>query len=508
MAQETTTINRDARIAIIGAGPAGLSAAWFLSKNNFHNVTVLEKLGRVGGLCKSITIKGMSYDIGANYVTWAYTETLKIAKELDAKTYKEKPYTSIEIYDEETKARYRPLQEAVLFNPFTKEKVGYFSFMIAALRYLWIRIKLMSVIDRPDYLAKISYETHPELCVSFKDWLRKNKLDSLASLFEFPVTIMGYGQLRDIAAPYVLRYISLKTFFPMVAPRLPLIGWIIGFFFPWPRRFKMGFQRLWQKVAWRTNVRLNINIKKIRRSDVPDISDVSKESPKAPIVIDFEYVQQEMNELDIAKATMNFDYLILACPLTEDVFDQLKLTRSNEEKELFGKIIVNPYCMTTYWVNNMDMPEPIAPILPLPERGKPWAVARQFQHLGNKFTQFYTRTEPIEPSEILKMNKDERLKRMNKDEIKVKEEVKKLVELLDGQIDETNSRWQTYDRFTYFQHVTEKDIGDKYYEKLANLQGKDRTYYVGGVTDFELVEPIVQHSKYLVEKHFVGQSHL
>ncbi|WP_247282615.1 MULTISPECIES: FAD-dependent oxidoreductase [unclassified Bradyrhizobium] len=31
-----------ATIAIIGAGPAGLSTAWFLSKNGFHNVTVLE----------------------------------------------------------------------------------------------------------------------------------------------------------------------------------------------------------------------------------------------------------------------------------------------------------------------------------------------------------------------------------------------------------------------------------------------------------------------------------
>ena len=103
MSQDFTGIDPDARIAIIGGGPAGLSTAWFLSKNNFRNVTVLEKLGRVGGLCKSITVDGMSYDIGANYVTWAYTETLKIAKELGATTYKEKPYTSIKITGEEKK---------------------------------------------------------------------------------------------------------------------------------------------------------------------------------------------------------------------------------------------------------------------------------------------------------------------------------------------------------------------------------------------------------------------
>ena len=35
------------------------------------------------------------------------------------------------------------------------------------------------------------------------------------------------------------------------------------------------------------------------------------------------------------------------------------------------------------WVEDMQMPQPIAPILPLPDRGTPWAVARQFQHDGN-----------------------------------------------------------------------------------------------------------------------------
>jgi hypothetical protein len=36
------------------------------------------------------------------------------------------------------------------------------------------------------------------------------------------------------------------------------------------------------------------------------------------------------------------------------------------------------------------------------------------------------------------------------------------------------------------------------------MQGNDRTFYVGGATDFELVEPIVEHSKYLVANHFSG----
>ncbi len=52
----------------------------------------------------------MSYDLGANYLTWAYTETRAIAREDGAKTYREKSYTSIEIltdYEGKETARYR-----------------------------------------------------------------------------------------------------------------------------------------------------------------------------------------------------------------------------------------------------------------------------------------------------------------------------------------------------------------------------------------------------------------
>ncbi|HID29705.1 MAG TPA: FAD-binding protein, partial [Desulfobacterales bacterium] len=49
------SIDRKARILILGAGPGGLSAAHFLSRHGFKNVTVFEKLGRVGGMCRSVT---------------------------------------------------------------------------------------------------------------------------------------------------------------------------------------------------------------------------------------------------------------------------------------------------------------------------------------------------------------------------------------------------------------------------------------------------------------------
>lgn len=468
MKNEYGKIDKNARIVIVGAGPAGLSTAWFLSKAGFHNVTVLEKLGRVGGLCKSLTVDGMTYDLGANYVTWAYQETLKIAKEVGASTYPEKPYTSIELSDDGTKFKYRPFSEAILYDPYTKEKVSRFSFIIAAIRYCAIRWKLRRIIDIPDYLAQI--HNHQTLCRPFKAWLEQNKLMPLSTLFQFPVTIMGYGKLTDIATVYVLRYMSLRTFFPMVFGWIPIVKWIVG---SWPKRFTLGFQRLWERVAWRTNVRLNVNITNIERS-------------VEHIRIDFEYPGQQLNEIRMVKDTQHYDVLILACPLTPDVFKSLGLEPNNAERKISHDIKINPYCMTTFWIKHMDMPQPIAPILPIPEKGTPWAVARQFQSSGNMFTQFYTRP--------MKHQTDE----------DVIEEVKKLTELLGGEINETQGRWHTFDKFTYFQHFTHEQIGRGIYVDFANMQGNERTFYVGGATDFELVEPIVKHSKYIVEQHFIG----
>jgi hypothetical protein len=460
-------VDPNANIAIVGAGPAGLSTAWFLSKHGFNNVTVIEKLGRIGGLCKSITVDGMSYDLGANYVTWTYQETLAIADEVGATTYAEKPYTSIDVAPDWSHFQYRSLDEAVLYNPYTKVRISIWTFLWAAIRYLYIRCwGLKHIIDVPNYLDAI--HKHPELCISFKDWLANTDLMPLATLFEFPITIMGYGRLEEIAAPYALRYMTCRTFFPMVFGRGP-INWIIG---TWPRRFTEGFQRMWERVSWRLNVRLNVKITKIARS-------------AAGIQIDMEYPEQALNKIKIVKAEEKYDYLLLACPLTADVFEQLHLVPNAAEQKVISEIQINPYCMTTFWIDmKPQMAAPVAPVLPLTEQGTPWAVARQFQNNGSMFTQFYTRpTEHQGDDEVVK-------------------QVKRLTKLLGGTIDCT--KWHTFDRFTYFQHFTPEQIKAGIYAHLAGMQGGDKTFYVGGATDFELVEPIVVHSKYIVETYFAG----
>lgn len=53
------------KILVLGGGPCGLSAAWELCKYG-HDVTVIEKEARVGGLCITNEYNGYRFDLGGH----------------------------------------------------------------------------------------------------------------------------------------------------------------------------------------------------------------------------------------------------------------------------------------------------------------------------------------------------------------------------------------------------------------------------------------------------------
>lgn len=66
MSRDYVTENRnDKKAVIIGAGPAGLTAAYELSKAGIRS-TVIEKDGVVGGLARTVNYKGYRFDIGGH----------------------------------------------------------------------------------------------------------------------------------------------------------------------------------------------------------------------------------------------------------------------------------------------------------------------------------------------------------------------------------------------------------------------------------------------------------
>ena len=67
------------KIAIIGAGAAGMSAAWFLKQNGYSDVRVFEKIERVGGKCLTFEYEGRQYDMAAHEMLAGYGDVMDIA---------------------------------------------------------------------------------------------------------------------------------------------------------------------------------------------------------------------------------------------------------------------------------------------------------------------------------------------------------------------------------------------------------------------------------------------
>lgn len=68
-------------VAIIGAGPAGLSAAFtLLSQSNEYQVIIYEKESAVGGLAKTFEFEGGRIDIGGHRFYTKSTDVIDLWK--------------------------------------------------------------------------------------------------------------------------------------------------------------------------------------------------------------------------------------------------------------------------------------------------------------------------------------------------------------------------------------------------------------------------------------------
>ena len=91
---EPKTPNReDRRVIIIGGGPAGLTAAYELSKHSVPAV-VLEADSVVGGIARTVNYKGYLFDIGGHRFYTKWDEVQKLWEEVLGENFLLRPRLS------------------------------------------------------------------------------------------------------------------------------------------------------------------------------------------------------------------------------------------------------------------------------------------------------------------------------------------------------------------------------------------------------------------------------
>ena len=445
-------ISRDARIAIVGAGAAGICAAWYLKRAGFRRVKVLEQSPRLGGKCRSLTVDGQSFDLGANYVTSSYRRVRELAAHVGAPMYTERKGHAID-----ADGRVGSLFGAVLRGQ------SFLAVASQSLRFLWKRWRLRKLLT--PYRPGFGHVTeHPELRGSFADWLDRNNLPALKEMFEIPLTLMGYGKLEEIAAAYALTYMNPLTFkdLGMFALDPPLRQW--------PKRFTQGYGRMFERLAAEVNVLTGVTNLRIDRS--------------GPVRVEYDLIVQQLEGQATVHEQDTFDVLVLACPQRLEVLEPM-LELTPEERRLFAQVVYNPFYVTTYDAPGTEAVAAVTFALPLPAVGQPFVVTRQFPH--NDFVSVYTRgslEHDIGRHEVWAANE------------------KFLVKIMDR---EPQRHSYTCDEWAYFPHVPVAAVDAGFYRDLEALQGANRTYYCGGLLAFELVETIAEYSHHLVQAHFVGR---
>ncbi|GAA0144094.1 hypothetical protein LIER_04625 [Lithospermum erythrorhizon] len=434
----------DTSIAILGGGPSGLSAAYALSRLGYNNVTVLEKYHMVSGMCESVDIEGKIYDLGGQVLAGNSSPAIfHLAKE-----------TGSELEDMDS-------HKLALIDSST----GKYQDMQVADEYTSLISLTLDLQEKASNLGRIGVHAMSDLAADIApEFLESNKIASLPKSVVCGYTASGYGFIEDMPYAYIHEFIKTS-----------MAGKI--------RRFKGGYGNMWKRLSDSLPVKVlcNTEVLKVKRDTFGvkiDVRDSNRETQ-----------------------TMDFDKILISgafpfrtgktyrspCLQLEDCEENRILDESNIEKELFSKVQIIDYYTTVLKIKGLEH-MPIGfyyfeDFIYNPSTiGNPVAMQKFYADTDVFLFWSYGDSAHINADAVTKLAIDAATR-------------------IGGEVETVVLKR----RFKYFPHVRSEDMKDGFYEKLEEeVQGKNNTFYVGGLMAFELTERNSSYSMALVRKHFAN----
>lgn len=458
------TMNKNARICIVGGGPAGTSAAMYLEKNGYDNYVIYERDDRVGGKAFSPKMKvktkegkweERTIEMGAVMGCGTYF-AVQECEEFGKTTHKDGPPMGRVFMNTDgtplKTSKFEMLKKLIGLRKMTKllnkKYVGYDvngHRGVAQGRY-------EGPCPSPEMkLAHIEGENPnlKDLSMPFSEFLKLNKCEDVELIWKGPFTSFGYGYFDEIPAAYVLKYLDTFTVRQFLKT---------GLLWTW----REGTQSIWE------GVNRNLKHPAILNSEVTKIE---RKNDKVYVTIN----DQDKEE---------FDKLIICTPL--ELF--LKYGDPDEkEKDLFSRIVHKEYftmAVRTAEDNTPDISyyyfENMTP-----------------ETMGHLMV-FYHRWPDCGPQPLVTFTL-----RNHKHKADVPFEVAKETTLNDMSISGLPvEKVERVDDWYYFPHVNSEDYADGWYDKVEAMQGQNNTFYASEVMAFGDMEETVEYSRDLVRRFF------
>lgn len=206
---------RAKKVIIMGAGPAGLTAAWKLAREGVA-VEVVELEDQVGGLCRSVRRNGYIFDLGGHRFISKYKTLLDDVRAVMGE--------ALEI---------RPRKSTIRLNG------QYFAYPLDAKDLVTKMSPLVSIRCLLDYLAtSVKNRISPRPPVSLEDWVVSHFGRSLYEIYFGPYSAKLWGVPPDaISADWAGQRISLINLWDVLLRLLgkrkdPPVTYATEYFYP------------------------------------------------------------------------------------------------------------------------------------------------------------------------------------------------------------------------------------------------------------------------------------
>ncbi|XXT14510.1 FAD-dependent oxidoreductase [Sorangium sp. So ce429] len=234
------------RIAVVGAGPAGLTAAHTLKKLGYRHVTVFERSEAVGGKACTLEHGGHTYEMGAIWLSSDYEVVNQLAAEagIATKAYRVKKY------------QVEADGSRMTFAAVAKKKYGAAAVARALLNYAKVRARYARVFA-PGFAG-----APPAVRASFSEFAEAHGFAPLADMLRAFTVACGYGYYEEVPAQYLLK---LFNWIVRIALR-DAANEALGLRLPGLVVPEGGAQRIWTELARTLDVRLRSEVTRLART--------------------------------------------------------------------------------------------------------------------------------------------------------------------------------------------------------------------------------------------------